>query len=115
MATSRSLVPVLRSSARLVLCLGLALGALTSTTLVSVDAAADTFRPEFVVGTVLTAKKDHSLVPRGTAIKAGTKGKVTKVHSSGGKIVALDVAVGSATASKVPVTKIRELYDYLKL
>ena len=99
-------------SRRIVLCLGLAAGALVSVPLVSADAAADTVRPEFFVGTQLTAKKDHTL---GQAIKAGAKGKVTKVYNSGGKIVFLDVLIGSVKATKVPVATIRDNYSYPKL
>jgi hypothetical protein len=95
-----------------VLCVGLAAAAIGSAALVTADAHADTFRPEFVVGTQLTAKKNHSL---SAPIKAGAKGKVTKVYNSNGKIIALDVLIGTVKSVKVPVATVRANYDYLKL
>ena len=112
MVSCRSSNQIGRFSYRVVLCVGLSAAAIASSALVTADAHADTFRPEFVVGTQLTAKKDHSLTG---PIKAGAKGKVTKVYNSNGKIYALDVTIGTVKAVKVPVAKVRELYDYLKL
>jgi hypothetical protein len=99
---------------RVALSVGIATATVGTVSLLAPDAAADTVRPEFVVGTELTAKQDHALVGR-SRVKAGAKGKVTKVHNSAGKIVALDVAFGELKASKMPVARVRELYSYLKL
>jgi hypothetical protein len=82
-------------------------------TLPSSPASADTVALEFYVGTPITAKADHVLTGRNKIAK-GTAGKVTKVYNSGGKIVYLDVKVGEVSAVKVPVQKIRDLYDYVK-
>jgi hypothetical protein len=79
--------------------------------------AQTTQRPEFVNGTALTAKDDHAFgnPMRPTKIKAGAKGKVTKVYSSGGSVVFLDIEVEGRKLQKLPVAKIREHYDYVKL
>ncbi len=91
--------------------------ALAATLCAPTEAAAQsTSRPEFVVGTPLTAKADHTLGGGflKLTVKTGTTGKVTKVTSSGGNIVSVDVQIGSRTIKAVPVATVRANYTYPK-
>jgi hypothetical protein len=106
----------IRLARRTLLACVLGAAAASGALLLPADASAQsTTRPEFLVGTPITAKADHSL-PSATRmaprIKAGTVGKVTKVYSSGGKIIYLDIEVGVAKGIKVPVAFVRDNYRY---
>lgn len=91
--------------------------ALAATLCAPTEAAAQsTTRPEFIVGTPLTAKSDHTLGGGllKLTVKTGTTGKVTKVTSSGGNIISVDVQIGARTIKAVPVATVRANYTYPK-